>query len=137
MTAWVCLAVALLTGLAPVHGFVVCIEADGCVRIETKAPDVDCGGCDDHGSEGIQSEFPATTSDDACPCIDIQVPGFPREERLLPQACDSRFEFVGAPPLVTTLLTRIAFESGAFTPRPETPRAHARLAHIRTVVLLR
>lgn len=34
--AWLCLALALLTGLSPAQGFVLCIETDGCVTVELK-----------------------------------------------------------------------------------------------------
>ena len=35
--AWLCLALMSLAGLTPAQGFVLCIEADGCVSIEIKA----------------------------------------------------------------------------------------------------
>lgn len=135
-TAWLCLAVALLTGIAPAQGFVVCIEEDGCVSIEVKASDADCEGCTDHESEAPASEVLASAADDeACPCIDIAVPGSSRQQRMLPRACDFQLEFVTALPPVTSV--PFSSPTAHFTPRAAIPRAPDRLEHIRTVVLLR
>jgi len=130
--------VAVLIGVAPVHGFVVCIEEDGCVRIEVKASTADCDGCGDHESEAPASEvLDLATEEEACPCIDIAVPGSSREQRMLPRARDFQLEFVTALPPLTPVALCISTPREHFAPLEAIPRVADRLAHIGSVVLLR
>lgn len=75
-TAWICLVLALLSGLAPSQGFVVCIEGDGCVSIEFKTTAATCAGCDGHSTSESPGQAAASTSEGmSCPCIDLALPG--------------------------------------------------------------
>ena len=75
LTARLCLALVLLTGLTPAQGVVVCIEEDGCVSIEVKPADANCSGCEGHEESDTPVQAAATSSEDApCRCIDLVVP---------------------------------------------------------------
>jgi len=74
--AWLRLALVLLTGLTPARGFVLCIEADGCVRVELRSSADDCGGCDGHAEAAKPADAAAFESEsEACPCVDVAVLG--------------------------------------------------------------
>jgi hypothetical protein len=137
LTAWLCLALVLLTGLAPTQGFVVCIESDGCVSIEFKAADAGCDGCEGHEESGNPVQAAATSSEDApCPCIDFAVPG--SSERRLAQSSSVEVQ-VGhwiAPPLEDRVPCATPTLTVGHAPIPCIPRVAESLAHIRTVVLL-
>jgi hypothetical protein len=127
----------MLTGLTPLQGFVVCIEADGCVSIEVKASDATCGGCAGHDEDDAPS--PALDSANAvlaCPCIDLPVSGA-RDEQVR-QARTA--EFRGGPwlALVPELVVRRAAPLAAAVREPPSlvPRVADSLAHLRSVVLL-
>jgi len=137
MTAWLCLALFLLTGAAPAQGFVLCIEADGCVRVEVKSSTGDCGSCDSHDSSSLPSQAPTTPTRDAgCPCIDIAVPGSPQGKRVPPRPVEFESGPCITPPLAlfSQPLVSVAVALGAT--RSQSPRPPESLAHIRTVVLL-
>lgn len=135
--AWLCLAVLLLTGVAPARGFVVCIEVDGCVSLEVKAQDADCGSCEEHEREAPAGEEVAEpNANSECPCIDYVVPGVPDQRvssnRSLelpvgPMVAAPTSDFHVAPVPIATM------ERG---PPPRVPRVAPALAHIRTVILL-
>jgi len=79
LTAWLCLVLACFCGLTPAQGFVLCIEADGCVRVELKAADMGCAGCEGHEpATGIEEG----TGGELCPCVDLAVPGEPESTQL-------------------------------------------------------
>lgn len=85
MTAWLCLAMTVLTGIVPARGFALCMEADGCVRIEFKAVDEDCDGCEDHGVEAPASDvLTAPDGSPSCPCVDLALPGPPGDPQATP-----------------------------------------------------
>lgn len=134
--AWLCLALVLLTGLTPAHGFVVCIEDDGCVSIELKAADANCGGCEGHEESNAPVQSAATSSDDPCPCIDLAVPSSPEQQLSQSRSVEIHVGPWIAPP------PEIRFEHATPTvaagrgPPPCTPRVADSWAHIRTVVLL-
>lgn len=135
MTAWLCLAVVLLAGVLPAQGFVLCIEADGCV--EVKSSDASCDGCYGHEVEAAPSAVLASAAQDApCPCIDLAVPGTSQDRRVLPKPIGFQIGPCLAPRLEVLGGT---FGVGAGPPRspPATaPRPPESLALIRTVVLL-
>lgn len=136
IVAWLCLALVLLTGLTPAQGFVVCIEEDGCVSIELKAADADCGGCEGHEESDAPDQSAATSSDDPCPCIDLAVPSSPEQQLSQSRSVEIHLGPWIAPP------PEIRFEHATPTvtagrgPPPRTPRVADSWAHIRTVVLL-
>lgn len=135
--AWLCLALLLLSGSTPAQGFVVCIEADGCVSIEIKASGADCGSCDGHERDGLPAEAVSDPgSNPECPCIDYVVPGFPDERFVTNRSLDFQVGPWVAPAAelhVVQPTPAIANERG---PPPRAPHVAQSLAHIRTVILL-
>ena len=128
LTAWLCLATALLTGSVPMQGLVLCIEGDGCVRFELVGALEECGDCGAHEDEAPASQQGELRGEDSCPCVDLQLPVSPETTRLLPA-------WIPLPPA-----PRIACVP-AFVPRTtHAPRAAPRppdsLTRIRSVVLL-
>lgn len=137
ITAWLCLALVLLTGMTPAQGFVVCIEADGCVSVEIKAPDATCGGCEGHEATNSPVELAAPASESVpCPCIDLAVPGSPQDQLA---HCRTVEIFVGpwiAPPPEVRVQQLEATVAEGRGPPQCVPRVAETLAHIRSVVLL-
>ena len=137
LTAWLCLALVLLTGLTPAQGFVVCIEDDGCVSIEVKAADANCGGCEGHEEGDSPVQTAATSSEEApCPCIDLPVPGSPEQEL----AQSRSVEIHVGPWIAPAPEIRVQHATPTVTagrgPPPCIPRVADSWGHIRTVVLL-
>jgi hypothetical protein len=135
--AWFSLALLILTGLTPAQGVVVCIEADGCLSIEFKATDRDCGTCEGHEPGELAGETlsgPATTS--GCPCVDYVVPGTADERVVANHPPD-----LHAGPLVAPAAERFVVQAtpavgGERGPPPRGPRVAQKLAHLRSVILL-
>lgn len=133
LSRWLCLTLAFLLGLSPAQGFVVCVEADGCVSIEVKAPQSVCGGCDQHEGD----EEPGLTEEDgesdlACPCIDLPMPGAPEVVRVSSVEAGA---YIAPSPELTIQRAPL----GASAPRrPPTgePLVADSLAHARGLVLL-
>ncbi len=137
LTAWLCLATALLTGLAPAQGFVLCLEADGCMRVETEARDTDCGSCEGHESgELAQSALANPLDGPNCSCTDIAVPGCRQEQRLLQKSVEIQLRSWIALPLDPLAQPCLAAGLPVRAPRRDDPRPPAALALIRSVVLL-
>lgn len=137
LTAWLCLALMLLTGLTPAQRFVVCIEKDGCVSIEVKAADAKCRGCERHAESDTRVQSAATSSDGApCRCSDLALRASP-EQRL---AQSRSAEVVVGPRIAPAPEIRVPHATPTITagrgPHPWIPRAADSLAHLRTVVLL-
>jgi len=137
LTAWLCLALVLLTGLTPAQGFVVCIEEDGCVSIEVKAADADCGGCEGHDESETPVQANATTTEDAsCPCLDLAVPGSPEQQLALSRSIEFHVgPWIAPPPEIRVQHATPTVTAGRGPP-PCIPRVADSWAHIRTVVLL-
>jgi hypothetical protein len=79
LTAWIVLAVYLLSGVAPAQRFVLCVEADGCVSLEAMQEADPCAPCTpctiDAGCGGEEAGAADEHSDaGACACIDIPLP---------------------------------------------------------------
>lgn len=74
-TAWLCITLAALAGFAPTRGFVLCIEADGCVRLELKAPIEACGGCEPHDASDSSDASVDHGTATECACVDLSIPG--------------------------------------------------------------
>jgi hypothetical protein len=129
LTAWLCLATALLTGSVPAQGFVLCIEGDGCVRFELVSASEECGGCDAHVDEAQSAQRGERLGEDSCPCVDLLLRVSPETTRLLPA-------WIPLPPA-----PRVSCVPAGFQLRPSpAPRAAPRppdsLTLIRSVVLL-
>lgn len=143
LAAWLCLALAILTGVTPASGVVVCIKDDGCVRIEFRATDKSCGGCDGHEESNgheesdspVRSRY-AWSDEVSCPCVDLPLPGLPDHQ--LAQSCSAK---VLAGPAIF-FVPEIRVDLAAPTvpvyraPPPFVPRVPDYWAHIRSVVLL-
>jgi len=136
-TAWLCLALVLVTGSTPARGFVVCIENDGCVSIEIKAAYEDCDGCDGH-DERDASEPVATASNDGepCPCLDLVVPGYAEHQAAQLRSIDVHVGAWLAPPSVAWPIYAAPETTNGRGPPPCPPRVADTLVHVRTVVLL-
>ena len=136
LTAIVCLAVVLVTGLTPANGFVICLEPDGCVSIEVETSARECGGCEGHEEAALTIGTDArATSNEACPCFDLPIPGSSEDRRLERRPIELRLATLAAPEITLDE----ALPSGPKlhrSPRAEPPRPTETLALIRTVVLL-
>lgn len=88
MIAWLCLGIVLLTGVAPAQGFVLCIEADGCIRVEVRTRGASCTDCESHepNSTSEPSASSSSSREEDCACIDLSVPGSMLERRVPPKA---------------------------------------------------
>ena len=128
MRAWLCLALTLLGVLTPAHGFVVCVEADGCVNIEVASAAPDCGNCTEH-------ESGASTSSE-CPCVDYVVPGVPDEPAIAQRAADLQIDAWFAPRADVHVFQPLVATTSVRGPPPKVPRVAQSLTHIRTVILL-
>jgi hypothetical protein len=133
--ALLCLALVTLVGLTPAQGFVVCIEADGCVSIEIKAAEPSCASCEGHEPWDLTEDSDPTTVSE-CPCVDYVVPGFPEGNAFK----KGSVEFLAGPwtaPTVEILVGQRTLPSRSERgPPPRTPRVARTLAHIRSVILL-
>lgn len=137
LTAWLCLALVLLTGLTPAQGFVVCIEDDGCVSIEVKATDTSCGGCEGHEENDSPVQVAATSSEGApCPCIDLAVPDSPEQQLAQSRSAEVHVGPWIAPPPEIRVQHAMPTVTAGRGPPPCVPRVADSWAHIRTVVLL-
>ena len=137
LVAWLCLALMLLTGLTPAQGFVVCIEADGCVNIEVKAADQNCGTCEGHEPTKLASEKvadPTTTPE--CPCVDYVVPGSPDQRVVTNRSLDLHVGPWVAPAAQLHVVQPTSATVSERGPPPRAPRVAQTLAHIRSVILL-
>lgn len=137
LTAWLCLVAALVTGVAPAHGLVLCVEPDGCVSVQFSSATDHCVDCGDHvgTSLGSATANPAP-ADDGCPCVDVPVPGSTRESSLQPKSIQAPLlqwlallpAFLALPSATPPLVVRMR--------RIEVPRPPDSLCLIRSVVLL-
>lgn len=136
ITAWLCLAAAILTGLAPAQGLVLCLEPDGCVTLEVAACASACGGCGDH-REGSQPALASARAEEqgCCACVDVELPALSQDRRIQPRASELALEacLALAPPDSPALA--IVVDAVVPAPRSEPPRPPERLAAIRCVVL--
>ena len=137
LTAWLCLALMLLTGLTPAQGFVVCIEDDGCVSIEFKSVVASCGGCEGHEASDSPVQTAATSSEEApCPCIDLAVPGSPEQQLAQSRSIEVHVGPSIAPPPEIRVQHATPTVAAGRGPPACIPRVADSWAHIRTVVLL-
>jgi len=137
MIAWLCLAMALLTGLTPAQGFMLCLEADGRVSVEIATSDPACGCCEHPQAGDPRTTTAASASADvACPCLDLLLPGSLLDHRAQPKPVEFH---VG--PWMASAPSRFVQPHGwlplaVCAPRHEVPRSPGSLALIRSVVLL-
>jgi len=137
LVAWLCLALLLLTGSAPSQGFVVCIEADGCVSIEVKAANLTCRSCEGHESDELASETASDPSTNPeCPCTDYVVPAFPDEQVFTNRSSDLQVGPWITPAAELHVVQPPHAPTSERGPPPRTLRVAQSLAHIRTVILL-
>jgi hypothetical protein len=131
--AWLGAALILLTGLIPGQGFVVCIEQDGCVRIELKSSSADCGGCEGHTQGELPFEVAAAA--DACPCVDVAVPDASDEQLTQSRSIELEVAAWTAPPPEARIEPSTLRATPGRGPPPRLPRVADSLAHLRSVVL--
>lgn len=136
LTAIVCLAVVLVTGLTPANGFVICLEPDGCVTLEVETSARECGGCEGHEEAGLPiGTDTRAASNEECPCFDLPIPGSSEDRRLERRPIELRIATLAAPAF--TIAEALASGSNLHgSPRAEPPRPTETLELIRTVVLL-
>lgn len=135
--AWLCLALLLLIGSTPAQGFVVCIEADGCVSVEVKASAADCGSCDGHDRDGpAEDAVSGPSTNPGCPCIDYVVPGFPDQRVVTNRSLELQVGPWIAPPADLHVVQPVPATTSERGPPPRAPRVSQTLAHIRSVILL-
>ena len=135
--AWLCLAVAILTGFSPAQGFVICLEPDGRVSVEIATSAEACGGCEsprDHTTTPKPTVRSAQVSD--CPCVDLPVPGTSQERGLQRQPIQLRPGSWIACPLPSFARPLVPLPLAVRASPPGPPRPAESLARIRSVVLL-
>lgn len=136
-TAWLCLGVALLTGVTPAQGFVLCFEPDGRTSIEVAKAAERCSGCESQEAPTTPtSPSVRLTHETGCPCQDVSVPGRAQDLRLQPRPIELQIgPCIAAPP---TLLGSLSVSSSpvVHAPPTEVPRPPDTLELIRSVVLL-
>jgi hypothetical protein len=136
-TVWLCLAIAVLTGLTPAQGVVLCLEPDGdlCVEVATAAET--CSGCvvDSHDI-APDSDQAVPTQEPCCSCLDLPVPGFSQDRQIVAKSIEFQFgPWVAAPePFVPMAIP--SPHRTAYGTRGEVPRPPDSLALIRSVILL-
>lgn len=138
LTAWLCLALLVLTGVTPAQGLLVCVEGDGCVKIELQTAAGNCGDCCAQELERESGRGCDVTSESTpCPCIDVELPGSRDAQNAPARGAGLELGARFVVPLES------AIERTAPAPRIASPRIHVvprvahSLAHIRTVVLRR
>lgn len=135
LTAWLALAAALLMGVAPGQGFVLCFEPSGRVVLELAGQDRACDGCEDTAGGEEPSARVVAPATACCACLDIPVGVCGDEARARPNPVEFRFDAplalspVLPAPLLAPRLERSDTRHGA------PPGPPGSLAHIRTVVL--
>lgn len=137
LTACLCLAVALLTGITPAQGLVLCLEPDGCVSVEIAAADQGCESCEDHEEPSAPAEVATPTTDEAhCPCLDLPLFGSSQERRVRPEQAEAQLgPWIAAASLqLAWTLPVVPLLVGA--PRTDAAHPPGSLARIRSVVLL-
>ncbi len=128
-----CLVLTLFSGVVPAQGIVVCLEADGCVRIESKAVDGACDGCDTH-QENAATESGA--QDEMCPCVDIDVPGADQSPRPRDPSLEQWAQML-VPPTRAWRITAVEPQGRSVATNRPRPRPPDALLMIQSVVLLR
>ncbi|TAJ24755.1 MAG: hypothetical protein EPO68_01060 [Planctomycetota bacterium] len=115
----------------------LCIEADGCVNLETKGPADPCDACEDHHDALDSVEIAATSGDGAdCACIDIAVPnGTDAVTAKLRSIASCAGPWI-APPTAIRIEAAEQRDARRSQRPPDVPRVAQSLAHIRSVVLL-
>ena len=134
-SAWLCLALALFSGLAPAQGYVLCVEADGCLSLEVSDAADSCGGCEPHRADGAPAASSCAAVDSDCPCVDISVSVGAKDKRIQPRPTDVPALKL---PVIrpATLCDRLLTDSLASpTPDVAVPRPAHSLLLIRSVVL--
>lgn len=137
ISAWLCLALTLITGAVPAQGFVLCLEPDGCVSVERSTASEQCNECEAHAGEVT----PATTSAEPgdredCTCVDLPFSSLSQDLRIRPKPVEFQVgAWIGVPPIV---LSRpfVTMPVATRAPPAEVPRPSAALVLIRSVVLL-
>lgn len=136
-TAWLCLALALATGVTPAQGFVLCVEPDGCVSVELTATVDHCATCDEHAASGAGAmEVIPLAADTNCPCIDFALPGSTHEPAVQPKAADAEGPTCCALRPTCTALPFLMPAPTRHARRGEVPRPPDSLRLLRSVVLL-
>ncbi len=85
LTARLCLAAALLMGIAPGRELVLCVGPEGTVSLELASGEARCEGCPElAGGEHERQIPPAARERPDCPCRDIPVVPGGDEARVKP-----------------------------------------------------
>lgn len=135
LTAWLCLAAAILMGVAPAGRLVLCFAPNGTVALEGAVDGTHCPSCSDPSTA---SEPAAAASlqggEQGCSCLDVPVLSFADAQRVPPSTV--QLDFAGS---ATALFTGYCLEPAdrrADTVLFVPPRPPLDLALIRSVVLL-
>jgi hypothetical protein len=137
LTAWLCLALASLTGLAPAQGFVLCLDTDGCVRVDLAAPAGHCQCCDGEQAGETNEALPSRAGDDSgCACVDLLVCGAAQDRLHQHRPVAPQLGPWIAPSPGSALLSPVSITTAARPARAGIPRPPDSLALIRSVVLL-
>ncbi|MBI5364884.1 MAG: hypothetical protein HZA53_17030 [Planctomycetes bacterium] len=119
LTAWLCLGVALLTGLAPAQGFVLCFEPDGGVCFAVPTVEQRCGGCRTAEAAEHTSAFERVDEDACCACTDFALPGRAQEDCTAPGYARVHFVVVR----IAAAVQPVRLDSRASAPPRAPPRA--------------
>lgn len=84
LTVWLCLTAALLSGIAPTQGFVLCLEPDGDVCFSVPTSEQRCGGCRTSERDSESTTLQRVENDACCTCTDFALPGRAEDECTVP-----------------------------------------------------
>ena len=71
IAGWIALAAYLLAGIVPFSGFVLCVEPDGCVSLETTGEGSGCGPCPKECSVGVGNGLASSLTSPTCTDIPL------------------------------------------------------------------
>lgn len=137
LAAWLGLAVAVLMGLAPAVGLVLCVDPAGTFGVESATEAGRCRACVVAEVDGSTDREPAQVElHSECPCIDLPLLAARDGQKVAPQSVRLELHAITALPVrFDGAPACVRGADRSILPAAQ-PRAPPQLASIRTVVLL-
>jgi hypothetical protein len=134
--ARLCLLAAVLMGLSPDQGLVLCVGPEGTYTLEVASDESSCDGCPEVSDPARGGEEHATLEDPAtCPCSDYPVLAGSSEARSKPKLIDIDLgQLARIPVPFGAAIDALCVRRASATPRVG-PGIDPRLTELRTVVL--
>lgn len=136
VTAWLCLAAALLMSVSPTQALVLCLEPDGSFALELATADSACDGCALPATAADRTPSVTLAADrDCCACIDIPVSIRSDEDRLDVRRVEVNLAAPSLPLPIVVAVLPLAQLSQPSVLRERPPRPSSLLTLVRSVVL--